>query len=225
MDATSHPERVLIGEKEEQPHKEGCKHREQKSHRGGRQEAYSCHGALHGRYNPTAALSPPLSKLGKPLRRPSMPSTCPRSPTLFCMASKDISMHPHPPARASRRSQQHSSYTEWFIYNSSGGGRDHEETNMIAWIHVRWIIKAEFTENPNGDIPAGCLHHSGVRNQSPAVNIRTLGCLPDFKLSELWLRPRISTVDLGEVESVRLKVDVHVVQQTRSSVLFCNRKR
>lgn len=48
----------------------------------------------------------------------------------------------------------------------------------------------------------------------------TLGSLPDFELSELWLCPRVSTVDLGEVESVRLKVDVHVVQQTRGSALF-----
>lgn len=39
------------------------------------------------------------------------------------------------------------------------------------------------------------------------------GDLPDFELGELWLRPRFSAVDRGEVESVRLKVDVHVVRK------------
>lgn len=39
------------------------------------------------------------------------------------------------------------------------------------------------------------------------------GNLPDFELRELWLRPRLSAVDRGEVESVRLKVDVHVVRK------------
>lgn len=70
----------------------------------------------------------------------------------------------------------------------------------------------------------GCLHHSGVSNGSLIVNICTFGSLPDFELSELWLCPRFSTVDLGEVKSVRLKVDVHIVhtQQTLRSVLFCN---
>ena len=48
------------------------------------------------------------------------------------------------------------------------------------------------------------------------------GSLPDFELSELRLSPRFSTVDLGEVKSVRLKVDVHGVhthtqQQTHRS--------
>lgn len=54
----------------------------------------------------------------------------------------------------------------------------------------------------------------------------TRGSLPDFELSELWLRPRISTVDLGEVKSVRLKVDVHGVhtQQTHRSTLFRDHK-
>ena len=49
------------------------------------------------------------------------------------------------------------------------------------------------------------------------------GSLPDFELSELWrwwlLRPRFSAVDLGEVEPVRLKVDVHGVHTQVSSVL------
>lgn len=46
-------------------------------------------------------------------------------------------------------------------------------------------------------------------------------CLPDFELSELRLSPRFSTVDLGKVKSVRLKVDVHGVhtQQTHRSAL------
>lgn len=39
------------------------------------------------------------------------------------------------------------------------------------------------------------------------------GNLPDFELGELRLRPRLSAVDRGEVESVRLKVDVHVVRK------------
>lgn len=48
------------------------------------------------------------------------------------------------------------------------------------------------------------------------------GSLPDFELSELWwwwLRPRFSAVDLGEVEPVRLKVDVHGVHTQVSPVL------
>lgn len=54
----------------------------------------------------------------------------------------------------------------------------------------------------------------------------TLGSLPDFELSELWLRPRFSTVDLGEVKPVRLKVDVHGVhtQQTHRSALSRDNK-
>lgn len=51
--------------------------------------------------------------------------------------------------------------------------------------------------------------------------------LPDFELSELWLCPRFSTVDLGEVEPVRLQVDVHGVhtQQTHRSALFHDYKK
>lgn len=54
-----------------------------------------------------------------------------------------------------------------------------------------------------------------------------LGSLPDFELSELRLSPRFSTVDLGEVKSVRLKVDVHVVhtQQTHRSALLRLKKK
>lgn len=66
----------------------------------------------------------------------------------------------------------------------------------------------------------GVFHHSGFNNGSHCEHL-TLGSLPDFELSEMWLRPRVGTVDLGEVKSVRLKVDVHVVhsQQTVSPVL------
>lgn len=38
-----------------------------------------------------------------------------------------------------------------------------------------------------------------------------LAVLPDFELAQLRLCPRFSTVDLGEVEPVRLKVDVHIL--------------
>lgn len=37
-----------------------------------------------------------------------------------------------------------------------------------------------------------------------------LAILPDFELGELLLCPRFGTVDLGEVEPVRLEVDVHI---------------
>lgn len=59
-----------------------------------------------------------------------------------------------------------------------------------------------------------------------SIDGSTLGSLPDFELSELWLCPRFSAVDLGEVKSVRLKVDVHGVhtQQTNRSALFCDCK-
>lgn len=43
--------------------------------------------------------------------------------------------------------------------------------------------------------------------------VASWGNVPDFELGELWLRPRFSAVDRGEVESVRLKVDVHVVRE------------
>lgn len=39
-------------------------------------------------------------------------------------------------------------------------------------------------------------------NESITNTFPCLGSLPDFELSELRLRPRISTVDLGEVKSV-----------------------
>jgi len=53
-----------------------------------------------------------------------------------------------------------------------------------------------------------------------------IGSLPDFELSKLWLHPSFSTVDLREVKSVRLKVDVHGVhaEQARRSALFCDLK-
>lgn len=54
----------------------------------------------------------------------------------------------------------------------------------------------------------------------------TLGCLPDFELSKLWLSPRLCTVDLREVKPVRLEVDVHGVntQQTQKVSYSTNRK-
>lgn len=75
----------------------------------------------------------------------------------------------------------------------------------------------------NGDLGVSAIQEAVVAlspldgSQTP---LQPLGSLPDFELSELWLCPRFSAVDLGEVKSVRLKVDVHGVQQARRSALF-----
>lgn len=63
------------------------------------------------------------------------------------------------------------------------------------------------------------------RSSTDGISVKTFSptrSLPDFELSELWLCPRFSTVDLGEVKSVCLKVDVHGVhkQQTHRSALL-----
>lgn len=100
--------RGRVGEKE----RERRKHREQKSHIGSQQEGYSNHRAVDGKYNTNAALSPPLSKLGKLLRKQSMPSTPLRSLTLIYTDSWHISTQPHPPAKTTSCSQHHSSYTK-----------------------------------------------------------------------------------------------------------------
>lgn len=54
------------------------------------------------------------------------------------------------------------------------------------------------------------------------------GNLPDFELGELRLRPRFGAVDRGEVESVRLEVDVHVVRKDAQVSPFfsdCRKKK
>lgn len=54
----------------------------------------------------------------------------------------------------------------------------------------------------------------GIRGKSKGETIEPCSILnpPDFELGELRLRlgPRFGTVDLGEVEAMRLEVDVHV---------------
>mgnify|MGYP007097374180 CR=1 FL=1 len=67
--------------------RERPKHKEQKSYRGRKRAGHSGRRSLNRKYNTTAALSPPLSELGKLLHRPSMRSAFPRSFTLFCTAS------------------------------------------------------------------------------------------------------------------------------------------
>lgn len=57
---------------------------------------------------------PLCPNLARCTHRPSMPSAAPGGLTLLllmCTASSHISMQPHPPARASSHSQQHSSHT------------------------------------------------------------------------------------------------------------------
>lgn len=52
----------------------------------------------------------------------------------------------------------------------------------------------------------------------------TAAVLPDFELGQLRLCPRFSTVDLGEVEPVRLKVDVHILDARPVSPVLRNAK-
>lgn len=52
---------------------------------------------------------------------------------------------------------------------------------------------------------------SGAEREARLRPTSALAALPDFEVGQLRLRPRFSAVDLGEVEPVRLKVDVHVL--------------
>ena len=81
MDATSHPEHF---QKERQKNKRGVNAENKRATEAADERAAAAAG---GKYHTTAALSPPLSKLGKLLHRPSMPSASPRSLTLSCTAS------------------------------------------------------------------------------------------------------------------------------------------
>lgn len=75
---------------------------------------------VDGECNTTAALSPPLSKLGKLLHRPSMPSASPRSLTLSAQLANTLACSPIPlQGQPAAHSSTH--HTQKFICSSSLG--------------------------------------------------------------------------------------------------------
>lgn len=61
------------------------------------------------------------------------------------------------------------------------------------------------------DILGGSYTTSYAEREARLKRTSALAILPDFELGQLRLCPRFSTVDLGEVEPVRLQVDVHIL--------------
>lgn len=118
--------------------RERRKHREQKSHRGSQQEGYSSHRALDGKYNTTAALSPPLSKLGKLLHRPSMPSASPQhfsAQQANTLACSPIPLQGQPATHSSTHHTQ-----KRFIYSSSSWGsvgKDNHDALAKYWVDLK----------------------------------------------------------------------------------------